>query len=304
MTYSFFDFIFSDVFGFIGDAVLTLLVLPFVFGAFYSSAHSRFRNVFNSEQCTSVSKRISFAPTVLSIFAVLPFLVIYAVFFASQTEIYISAFTGVLPDGFTYSGYAREGFFQLCAVSFINFIIIICTSVFSKDKKNVFLRVCHLILSVMTLALIATAASKMVIYVGAYGLTELRILSSAFMIFLAVCVVLFIIKQFLPKVNTFAGAFVCAFLILAVLSLGNADGLCADYNAYRYASGTLTEYDISELAQSESGIVALDRLAERYGDTKAEKLLREATRVENNKRKIFSYTVPFLRSEAILKKYK
>ncbi len=303
MTNSFFDLIFSDGFGILRDILFALFVLSFVFGAFYSSAHSRFTHILGSERCASVSNCISFAPTVLSVFAVLPFLVIYAVFFASQAEIYVSAFTGVLPDGFTYSEYARDGFFQLCAVSFINFLIIICTSVFSKDKKNVLLRICHFTLSVMTLALLATAASKMIIYVGAYGLTELRILSSAFMVFLAVCFVLFIIKQFLPKVNTFAGTFVCAFLILALLSLGNADGICADYNAYRYASGTLAEYDISELAYGDSGIAALERLAEKYGDTDAEKLLREAAR-EERKKEIFSYTVPFFRSELILKKYK
>jgi hypothetical protein len=99
--------------------------------------------------------------------AALPILVIYCIFFASQGKVYLSAFSGVLPQNFSYAEYAREGFFQLCSVSIINLIIIVAVITFMKKKTkaaSVLLKIVSLIFSVFTLVLIATAIAKLVMY--------------------------------------------------------------------------------------------------------------------------------------------
>ena len=39
-----------------------------------------------------------------------------------------------LPEGYTYSQYAREGFFQLLAVSIINFLMVLFVNKFFKES--------------------------------------------------------------------------------------------------------------------------------------------------------------------------
>lgn len=50
-------------------------------------------------------------------------------------------------------------------------------------------------LSIFTLILIATAISKMVMYISVYGLTQLRFYTTWFMLLLAVIFVMIIVKQ-------------------------------------------------------------------------------------------------------------
>ncbi len=62
-------------------------------------------------------------PAISIITASVPLMFLYVVFFISQIENYTSAFSGVLPDGFIYSDYARSGFFELCRVAGLNAVL-------------------------------------------------------------------------------------------------------------------------------------------------------------------------------------
>ena len=50
-------------------------------------------------------------------------------------------------------------------------------------------------MSVLTLLLILTAASKMLLYISAYGFTVKRILTSVFMLWMAIVFVLNVVQQ-------------------------------------------------------------------------------------------------------------
>lgn len=79
-----------------------------------------------------------------------------------------------LPEGYTYAEYARQGFFQLLAVSILNLVIVlVCMSYFRKSK---ILKIVLTVMSLCTFIMIASSAMRMVIYIRFYYLTFLRIL--------------------------------------------------------------------------------------------------------------------------------
>ncbi|MDE5589590.1 MAG: DUF4173 domain-containing protein [Acetatifactor sp.] len=99
--------------------------------------------------------------------------VLYMVFSAVQIE---GLFLGrmQLPEGYTYASYAREGFFQLLAVSLLNLVIVLVCLYYFKDSKV--LKTILTIMSFCTFVLIASSAMRMVMYIKSYYLTFLRVL--------------------------------------------------------------------------------------------------------------------------------
>ena len=79
-----------------------------------------------------------------------------------------------LPEGYTYAMYAREGFFQLLAVSFLNLVRVLAGINFFRYSKV--LKIILTIMSLCTFVMIASSAMRMVIYIRYYYLTYLRIL--------------------------------------------------------------------------------------------------------------------------------
>lgn len=78
-----------------------------------------------------------------------------------------------LPEGYTYSQYAREGFFQLLFVCGINLIIVLCCIAFFQESKV--LKGLLTVISVCTYIMIASSAYRMILYIKVYQLTFLRI---------------------------------------------------------------------------------------------------------------------------------
>ncbi len=279
-----------------------------LFGMLYSGKSHRFADILNEEKCKKAQNIIGFAPTILCVSAVIPFILIYVLFFVSQLDYYLSAFSGHLPDGVTYASYAKNGFFQLCAVTVINFVIIICISVFGKKNEGespLALRIVNSVFSLATLILIATAFSKMVIYIKAYGLTLLRVLPSAFMVFLAIVFVMILIKQFAKKTNILIVPLVSAFLICSLLAFADIDGVIAKYNTDRYLSGELEYFEIGMLCDlGDSGIIQLDRIAKTAPDAsvreEAEKHLAYAVISREDK----GISLPSIRAKKIIETYK
>ena len=104
-----------------------------------------------------------------------------------------------LPAGYTYAAYAREGFFQLLAVSILNLAIVLIGLCFFKPSKV--LKVVLTIMSLCTFIMIASSAVRMIIYIQYYYLTFLRmfVLWSLVVLFaLFVGVVVYIVKKDFP----------------------------------------------------------------------------------------------------------
>ncbi len=123
---------------------------------------------------------------------------VYVLFIAMQARYLFGAFWGALPEGFTYAEYARQGFFELCRVAGANAVILACANIFSRRQKGEWraLRLLNGALAALTLLLLATAAAKMALYIGAYGLTEKRVLASTALLWLVFVFTCVLLRQF------------------------------------------------------------------------------------------------------------
>lgn len=95
-------------------------------------------------------------------------------------------FGGTLPIDLTYSQYAREGFGQFLAVTLINFTVLGLSLAKSEPRRAI--RVFQALLIAASLIVLASAGWRMLLYVGAYGLTIRRVLPlwlMAYFVFLA-----------------------------------------------------------------------------------------------------------------------
>jgi hypothetical protein len=96
-----------------------------------------------------------------------------------------------LPIEYTYAEYAREGFFQLLLVTMINYAILIYYLYFSKIiENNKFVKNLILLLISFSVILIFNSYYRMILYIGAYGFTVLRM---QVILFLAMELILFAI---------------------------------------------------------------------------------------------------------------
>ncbi len=176
----------------------------------------------------------------------------YLMYLFSQLAYFFSAFKGILPEDFefTFSAYARRGFFEMCTIAVINFIIIYATLLFSQrisGKIGVTSRILCTFIGFFTLIIIATAISKMVLYINSYGMTELRITTSAFMIFLAIVFISVMLKVFIPQIRVLKVAILTSACVLCVLGTVNVNGFIAEYNYTAYKQKKLEDIDVNAI---------------------------------------------------------
>ena len=320
-----FNVLLEEIFDFnAGDAISHFFSFLFAFplsaygyGIFISACDGKCKDRITLEGCQKTAKDIKIAPLLTILASTLPILTIYVIFFVSQWKYYISGFTGVLPENLSYADYAREGFFQLCAVSVIDLIIIVLImSLTKKENKacSVILKILCIIYSVATLVLIATALAKMIMYINYYGLTPKRVYVAWFEVVLAVVFLIVILKQFIPKLNAVAVSLAVLVVCFAALALSNVDGIIAEYNVDRYLDGTLDTVDLEMLDEmGDPAVPALVRLSDTLKERGTSKVLHGETEyiIKNTVREhesdiededdIFSFTLPTYRARQAIK---
>lgn len=261
------------------DIILhTILAVPiaaYLFGLVAGSTHNRGCQTFKREgiEYVAESVRVLASATIYTVLGLMCCL--YLVFIGSQLPYFFSAFVGARPEGWqVYSEYARSGFFELCQIAAINLSLLTLANLLCKKPQGEKypLKVLNGLLSLLTLLLIATAFSKMALYIGAYGLSIRRLLPCLFMVFLAVVWVGVIALQkwqfSIMRLSAFAGT-----LMICALCLLNPDGFVARYNADRYLSGTLNSFDVQILYQS--GLAGVDPALKVYSQTVDQELKAE-----------------------------
>ncbi len=232
----------------------------YIYGMCRASAENKSSECINDEYFLKNIRSLRFLPSTAGVFSAIPVCVLYVIFFFSQLSYFLSSFAAKLPDDtYSYAQYARRGFFELCMVSVINLAIIAAINLFCKYREDgarpLSVRIITCILSVFTILLIATAVSKMVMYIDVYGLTLLRVYTTWFMILLAVIFIGIVLTMISKKVNLPRLVITAFTVMFACLSFCNVDGVIAEYNADRYLNGTLKEFDVSMISELSSGAV-------------------------------------------------
>lgn len=141
--------------------------------------------------------------------------------------------------GLTYADYARAGFFQLVAAVALAIPWLLATHALLDDRcqkaRSMFAAFAGIHL-VLLLVIVASAIQRMQVYQTAYGLTELRVVVTAVLVWLAVVVLWFGATVFGGRRNRFAfGGLVTAFVLVGALQVINPAGLVARHNLDRIA---------------------------------------------------------------------
>ena len=153
-----------------------------------------------------------------------------------------------LPERYTYAEYAHEGFYQLLAVSIMNFVIVtLCQKLFAESK---ILKAILLVIGLCTYIMIASSAFRMFMYIGAYNLTFLRVFVLWFLAVLAVCLAFLIMSLFSKDFPVYRACMVAVTILYIAFTFAHPDYFIAKYD--------LAKMDI----QGESAVI--DRDVEEY----------------------------------------
>ncbi len=200
--------------------------------------------------------------TVLSVLSVL-----YFVYLLSQLAYFFSAFSGILPQDYTFTvaDYARRGFFELCGVCCINLGLLALIIGFVKrrqeQKHYISVKITATLICVFSLVFVATAVSKMLLYIKSFGLTRLRLETSLLMVLMAVMFIGVLIFVFTRRFPMAKYAVVSVAVMALLVGFADVDRTVAEYNVRAYQEGILSEIDVAYLgALSDSAVPQLEKL--------------------------------------------
>jgi hypothetical protein len=227
---------------------------------------------------------------------------VYLAFSLIQIK-YLFLGNGTLPDGYGYSYYARQGFFQLLTVSVMNLVIVLFTLRHFKD--NMAVKILLFVFSCCTYIMIASAALRMGLYIKAYRLTAARIIVLWTLAVLAVLLTGLVLRIFVPAFPLFRFSFVVVCLSYLCLSYCRMDKIvarvnlqagCSDYDLYLMSrelscdaafeliqAGAEDEDLINRLEQSYSRDFEKNGIRTfNFSRYKARKLIEEAENLQKN----------------------
>ena len=211
-------------------------------------------NVPNAE----VQKKTGSALTAITVTVMLT--VVYLLFCGIQLYFLFGAGNVSLPDGFTYAEYARQGFFQLLAVTFLNILILMFCRKLAGE--SVVLRVVLTVFSACTYIMIASAAMRMLLYIDAYSLSFLRILVLWFLglnTLLVTGIILAIYRSKFPLFRYFVAVTAICYIVLAY---ANVDYIIAAYNTKSQEKMEKIDIDYLTTLSSDAAPVLLPALNE------------------------------------------
>jgi hypothetical protein len=149
--------------------------------------------------------------------------------------------------GLTYAEYARRGFFELVTVAALLLPLLLGTHWLmegtdqSKGSRRLFTGLASVAVA-MIFVMITSGLMRMATYVQVFGLTELRVYTSAFMSWLAVLFGWFVVTVLRGQRRHFAfGALLTGFATILVLNVLSPDGLIVRTNLARHAVSDVSE---------------------------------------------------------------
>ena len=306
-----YDLPFNVVWEYIRDIFFGAIIATVLFGTLFGTKHQHKINNGKEKQLKQIKSHIM--PRIMLCCAVTPILFIYVIFFISQWNYYVSAFTHILPENLTYAEYARDGFFELCLISAINAVLLLLFNLLIRNNgkaKDPIRTFYSSLIAIFTLILIATALSKMALYIGFFGLTQKRVYASWFMILLAVIFMFILLRQFVRRIKLISAIAISCIIAFGVITLPNVDAMIASYNVNAYISGDLETVDVESI--SEYGVSAVPALVKLRSELEANNeqgeikiqtdiaLEKIASKIDNEDSELFSFNIPTIRAKKLL----
>ena len=168
--------------------------------------------------------------------------------------------------GLTLAEYARSGFFELVVLSAFSLPLLLAADWVIRgqtpDTTRLFRQIAGLTL-VLLGVIVASALERMRLYLAEFGLSTLRVVATAFMIYLTLLFAWFAWTVLRGRRRRFAwGAVLVGFGTLALLHVANPDALVARVNLNRAAAGYRFDPWYATWSLSADAVpVLLDRVA-------------------------------------------
>jgi Domain of unknown function (DUF4173) len=167
---------------------------------------------------------------------------LFGVFMAIQGAYLFGGLATLERTGMTYADYARRGFFELVTVAALAFGLVCGLAVITRRESQAQRRwFCGVsgALIVLVIGLLISAWQRMALYQQAYGYTQLRLYTQAFMVWLAVALVLLLIALLRERpLLVSIGGLISGLAVLAALNVLNPDAMIVRENIARATQGS------------------------------------------------------------------
>ncbi|MCI8477748.1 MAG: DUF4173 domain-containing protein [Oscillospiraceae bacterium] len=226
--------------------VLGLCAIPFLFGLLYILRRPQSR----LERPASKRAAVPFTLDPLPPATVLAMLdVLYSFFLAVQSAALFGGASYLGRAGISYAEYARSGFFQLVFVALFNLtVVLVCIHISRPSGRSwQAVRVLASILVGLSGILLVSAAWRMSLYVGAYGLSFKRFLTYWGMVILAVFLAAALLKIWNARFPFFSVIFMASVIGWLLLNYCNVDIIVSQYNVSRFLRSGETVLECSYL---------------------------------------------------------
>lgn len=224
---------------FVPHLILVVVMTPLVFSLLWNLGAQAAKKRVAATETMKQGNGSSVLPVQLRHDTLVPAIVLgalnclYALFCAIQFT-FLFAREG-LPAEYTYSEYARQGFWQLLAVEAINLAVFGAVVALSGTSKLI--KALQGVLMGATAIMVASAVVRLSLYIDAYGLTWLRLAAFMLICYSAVLLVLCTVRIFTARLPLMAVGFAVGVVIYIVFGFMNPDALILHYNL---AHGVLT----------------------------------------------------------------
>ncbi|OZG64112.1 hypothetical protein BHAP_1279 [Bifidobacterium hapali] len=206
---------------FIMHALLVLLTFPLMFSLLEQQDRT-------TGSIAALYKRsVTVKPDALIMSIMLGALLVVYAFFCAVQFTFLFAQEG-LPGGLTYAEYARSGFFQLLLIAAVNLMLFGIVLTYVQRTRMLTIMLIGLIAA--TGVMLASAATRLGLYIGAYGLTWLRFTSMSFIALLAVILVLCLVRMGVTHMPLITVCFILAVAWYIALGYCNVASIVTNYN--------------------------------------------------------------------------
>ncbi|MBU5351319.1 DUF4173 domain-containing protein [Paenibacillus barcinonensis] len=162
---------------------------------------------------------------------------VYILFVFVQFSYLFGAGQGELPNDLSYAEYARSGFTELILVTGLNFLMLIIALEYTRPMRRtgtIVQRVLLLILISCSGIMLCSAFVRLNLYEQAYGYTYIRFLVHAFMIFLALLLMIAALRLRYTRLPLLRCYIVLGITAYTVINYAGMDTRIAELNIERY----------------------------------------------------------------------
>lgn len=162
---------------------------------------------------------------------------LFVAFVAVQARYFFGGEANITAQGYTYAEYARRGFYELLAVSCMTMLLLVTLEslTYRKREEETLFRGLVVLMVALTFVILIAAFQRLTLYENAYGYTRIRVMSGAFMIWLAVLLGVLLIAILRHQREVFwIGCIVTGLSFILTLNLINMDGFIASHNIKRF----------------------------------------------------------------------